>query len=227
MSIESNIFGKAHVDFTRLKSYGFVKSSDIWVFERLFMEKNFKAVVKVDEQGTFKGDVYEIATDDIYLPLRVSSMEGFALEVRQEYERILQDICYNCCNINQFIFPQANRICKAIKMKYNDNPCFPFDNYSGCGVFKNPTNGKWYALIMNIGYSKIDKNKSGNIEVLNIKLNNEKIKDLLQQGGFYPAYHMNKKNWITIVLDNLLEDKLIINLIDESHDFTLGKIKAK
>ena len=36
---------------------------------------------------------------------------------------------------------------------------------------------------------------------------------------------MNKKNWITMTLDNTVPDEFLLALINESHAFTLGKHK--
>lgn len=69
---------------------------------------------------------------------------------------------------------------------------------------------------MYIDVSKID-NGVGKVEVINIKLGREKIQKLLNNKGFYPAYHMNKKDWITIILNDTLKDNDIIALIDESY----------
>ena len=69
---------------------------------------------------------------------------------------------------------------------------------------------------MYIDVSKID-NGIGKVEVINIKLGREKIQKLLNNKGFYPAYHMNKKDWITIILNDTLKDNDIIALIDESY----------
>ena len=35
-------------------------------------------------------------------------------------------------------------------------------------------------------------------------------------------YHMNKQHWITIVLDDTVSDSIIMNLIEESHQFTVS-----
>ena len=228
MTIEQNIFKRAKVDFTKLPTYGFAKRDNIWVYEKIFMNGAFRAVVQIDARGNISGDVYEPDSDDIYFPLRIESMAaGFAGEVRTAYEKILQDIKNHCCQINYFIYPQANRIAQIIAEKYGDTPVFPWDKFNGHGVFKNPVNNKWYALIMAIDKSKLDKKLKGEVEVMNIKLNEDKIPQLTRQKGFYPAYHMNKKYWITIVLDDSLTDNLLLTLIDESHAFTLDKRAAK
>lgn len=224
MTIEQNIFKRAKVDLTKLADYGFKKSADHWVYSKIFMDGNFKAVVKIDVAGNICGDVYDTDSDDIYFPLRVESMEaGFVGAVRFEYEKILQDIKEHCCRINYFIYPQANRLAQKIYEKYGDVPCFPWDKFAGYGVFKNPENNKWYALVMNIDFAKLDQNCCGETEAVNLKVNADKIPDLITHKGFYSAYHMNKKNWITIVLDDSITDDVLFELLDESHAFTLFK----
>ena len=77
---------------------------------------------------------------------------------------------------------------------------------------------------MNIKRSKLD-NGSGNVDVINIKLDPDEIVDLLHKKGFYKAYHMNKKSWISIVLDNTLDDNNIFKLICKSYDNVSKKVK--
>ena len=84
-------------------------------------------------------------------------------------------------------------------------------------MFRNKNNNKWFALITNINGLKINKVDS-EIELLHIKLNKYKIKLLLNKNGFYEAYHMNKKSWISIVLDDTLNSTDIFELIDESYN---------
>ena len=222
MTIEENIFKRAEVNEKALAGYGFRQSSGSWTLEVPFMNGDFKAVITVDGAGHISGNVVETATQDIFLPLRVESMDGFAGEVRNAYMEILKDIKEKCCHENVFISSQANRFAEAIYKKYGDKPVFPWDDFSG-GVFKNPDNGKWYAIVMDINAQKVDKKLTGNVEVVNIKLDPEKIQDQHKEKGFYPAYHMNKKNWISILLNNTVPDPVLLGLLDESHAFTLNK----
>ena len=226
MTIEDNIFKQAEINKNALAQYGFQRLKEFWVLERPLMNGDFKAVITIDSQGHVLGNVYEIATEDEYLPLRVESMDGFANDVRNAYIEILKDIKDKCCHENVFISSQANRLADEIYKKYRDKPVFPWDDFSG-GVFKNPANGKWYAIIMCINVQKIDKKQTGQVEVVNIKLDPQKIEELLSLKGFYPAYHMNKKYWVSILLNDTVSDDLLFELLDESHTFTLSKRQVR
>ena len=225
MIIEQKIFKRAIFDFDKLEKYGFVKSGGFWHHTEFFMADEFKAVIYISAQGNVSGTVYEVATDEEYLPLRVENMEGFAATVRTEYIKILENIKAKCCRINHFVSAQANRAAQFIYQTYGDLPAFPWDKFNRHGVFKNTESQKWYALILCIDKSKLNAKLSGEIEVMNIKLNEDKILDLHKQNGFYPAYHMNKKSWITITLDDSVTDSILFDLIAESHTFSLKKAK--
>ncbi len=55
------------------------------------------------------------------------------------------------------------------------------------------------------------------VDVMNVKIDEDKIGDLIEKDGYFKAYHMNKKKWITILLDETLQDSQIMALIDESY----------
>lgn len=47
----------------------------------------------------------------------------------------------------------------------------------------------------------------------------------LGNNGFYPAYHMNKENWITAALDGSASEENIKFFLDLSFELTAPKIK--
>ena len=73
---------------------------------------------------------------------------------------------------------------------------------------------------MNIDYKKFYK-KDGKVDIMNIKLNPSKIDNLINEDGFFRAFHMNKKTWISIILDDTVKDEKIMELIDESYNYAV------
>lgn len=224
MDIENEIFKKFIPDYKKIKEYGFIKNNSDYLFEKSFKNNEFKAVIKISNSGKVSGIVYEIENNEEFLPLRIESNQGaFVGKIREEYENILKDVRKNCFNKKSFIFSQSNRISDFILEKYGNKPEFLWDKFPGYGVFKNQDNDKWYGAIMNIDRSKLDETQKGEIEVLNLKLDKNEIQKLLKEKSFYPAWHMNKKSWITIILDETISDKTILELIEKSHRFTEKK----
>lgn len=218
MNIEKEIFKKSHVLLNKLQNNGFKKDNDIYTLEKNFLNDDFKAIITIDRNGNISGKVIDLQLKEEYTNIRTEMKGKFVNKVREEYQKILLEIKNNCFETNYFISKQANRITKYIKNKYSNDPEFLWDKFNGYGVFRN-TNNKWYGIIMNIDYSKLD-NKTGEIEIIDVKLKEEQVNKLLKQKGFYKAYHMNNKNWISIILNDTLKDEDIEKLIDESYKIT-------
>lgn len=220
MNIENEIFKRTTINFQKLEKYGFVKSENNYNYSKVFMN-NFRADITINQNGEVSGKIFDLDMNDEYLNFRIKSQVGeFVNRIREEYENILKDIVKECCETKYFITEQANRITNLILEKYGDEPYFAWEKSPGFGVFRNPTNEKWYGLLYNIDINKIDKKKKGEVEALNLKIEPSKINNLITKSGYYHAYHMNKKYWLTIILDETLPDEEIIELIEESHSYT-------
>lgn len=61
---------------------------------------------------------------------------------------------------------------------------------------------------------------------VNLKCDPEKALELRERyEAVLPGYHMSKKNWITVVMDNSMPDKLFKELIDESYELVVQGLK--
>ena len=217
MDIENDIFKRTNVNFKLLEKYGFKKENNIYIIEKNFLNDDFKAIISINNKGDITGKVIDLQLNEEYTNIRTNMTGEFVSSVREAYKSILIDIKEHCFETNYYIYDQTNRINKYIKEKYNNEPEFLWEKFPGYGVYRNINNNKWYAIIMNLDLSKLDSG-SGEVEIINIKLDEEKIKELLKEKGFYKAYHMSKKDWISIILNDTLKDEEIINLLDESYD---------
>lgn len=71
---------------------------------------------------------------------------------------------------------------------------------------------------MAIPKNKLDGRKDGAvIEVINVKIPPEKGKKFCGTEGIYPAWHMNKKSWVSLILDDTLPDGQIMEFLYESY----------
>ena len=224
MSIESEIFKRFTPDFEKLIKYGFSKDRNSYVIVKHFSKNDFLAKISVSPKGKITGVVYDNENGDEYLPLRLEYNEGaFVGEIKTEYEKILTDIRKNCFTENYFVTSQANRIAQNIIEKYGDSPVFMWEKFPTYGVFKNGKNNKWYGIIMYIERAKLDNHSEDKVEVINLKLNKDDIFDLCKKDGIYPAWHMNKKYWVSVTLDDTLPDDEVMKYIEESYSYTVVK----
>ena len=66
--------------------------------------------------------------------------------------------------------------------------------------------------------SKVDPaGDAASVEVVNVKADGGEIQEILSAKRYYPAFHMNKKCWVSIILDNTLPDDAIHGMIDDSN----------
>ncbi|MBS7021024.1 MAG: MmcQ/YjbR family DNA-binding protein [Firmicutes bacterium] len=220
MNIEREIFKRSKFDFEKLLLYGFKKEENHYIFSKEIMDNAFQVIITITNDGAITGLIYDLSFHEEYTNFRIENQVGvFVSQVREAYKSVLEDIKSKCTTANYFITDQANRITHMVKEKYNDSPDFPWESSPGNGIFRNPQNDKWYGLIMNINKGKIDKGDY-EVEIINVKLHENKIPQLLKKKGYYKAYHMNKKNWISIILDDTYSDEEIMSRIEESHAFT-------
>ncbi len=223
MKIEKELFAKTHVDFEKLREYGFQKNKENYVFSKLFMNDDFRADIMIDPTGNVFGKVIDMQIGEEYTSFRVETNHGaFVSKIRDMYQDILVDIKKQCFHTDYFRSEQANRIAQYIIHKYGDEPEFLWDRFPEYGVFRNKDNHKWYGAIMNIDRSKLDHG-TGEVEIIDVKSDESMIQTLMEKDGYYPGYHMNKRNWITIILNNTLDDEEIIKRIDESYYRVKGK----
>ena len=220
MDIEKELLKKEKIRFDSLEEYGFLKDKDIYIYSKKILKDEFEVKVKVDLDANIESYVIDLDTNEEYLTVKTNSQGEFVNKVREAYLDILNDIKDKCFTNKDFITDQANRVSKYIFDKYNSHPCFLWSENHGFGVFKNEKN-KWYGIIMNINISKLTKGDY-EVEVMNLKVSKEELPKLLEKENYYEAYHMNKKHWVSIVLDGKVDDKEIFKLIDESYDMVLN-----
>ncbi len=222
MDLEKDIFKKSIIDNNKLVKYGFKKNNNKYIISKNILNNTFRIDIEI-ENNIVKGSIYDLAFNEEYTNYRVLNQIGeFVNKIREEFINYLEDIKNNCTITNYFVTKQANRITELIIDKYHDIPVFLWDSYPGNGVFKNINTNKWYGIIMPINKNKLT-NEDKEIEILNVKLAKEDIKRLLKEKGYYEAYHMNKENWITIILDDSIDDEVIMELIDQSYQFAKPK----
>ncbi len=216
MNIEEEIFNYYEVDKIKLIKYGFKNKNGKLCYSKKIMEDKFEVIIEYDK--CIRGKIIEIEFDDEYVNFRRESLGEFSSKIKDEYVTILTDIRDKCCNRDSFIYPQTRRINEYIKNKYKVNPEFLWEKSPGFAIYRKVK--KWFALVGNVSRNKIDKdsNDDKEIEIINIKVLEDRVDKLLSTRGYYKAYHMNKKKWISIILDDSIDDNIIKELISESYD---------
>ena len=103
-------------------------------------------------------------------------------------------------------------------------PDYPFDEDFETAVLRHTDNRKWYAIVMRVSRRKFGQRSDDMIDVVNLKLPTEMFGSFGAADGVYPAYHMNKQHWISVLLPDAPED-VVQFLTNVSFEATKAKKK--
>lgn len=116
---------------------------------------------------------------------------------------------------------KRQEVFEYVKEKYATEPDYPWSDDSA--VLRCSNNRKWYGLVMQVGRNKLGLEGEGNVDALNVKCDPVFTGMLRIKPGFFPAYHMNKEHWITILLDHTVPDDEVKKCIDMSYELVRKK----
>ena len=105
---------------------------------------------------------------------------------------------------------------------YGTDADYPFDGDFETAVLRHSGSRKWYALVMHISRRKLGMDSDAMADVVNLKLPAELFGSFDAADGVYPAYHMNKVHWISVVLDDA-DTELVELLVNASYEATRDK----
>ena len=214
----TTVASKLRANLPSLIPFGFIFADDRYTYREVIMEGQFEAVVEVDEAGQLSSFIWDCEMEEVYTAHLVTAAAGaFVGQVRESYQSILARVEEDCCIALPFSKDQSNRIAQLIKEQWGDLPDYPFAKLPTYGAFRHPSNNKWYALVSQIPRDKLDGSADQElVEIVNLKVDVREIAELLSQSGIYPAYHMSKKTWVSVLLDDTVEDQTILTLLEKS-----------
>ena len=81
-------------------------------------------------------------------------------------------------------------------------------------MLRHADNCKWYAIVMKVSRRKFGFNSGEVIDVVNLDLPTEMFGSFGAADGIYPAYHMNKLHWISVLLPDASENivQVLVNV---------------
>lgn len=85
-------------------------------------------------------------------------------------------------------------------------PDYPFDEDFETAVLRHADSRKWYAIVMRVSRRKFGLRSDEVTDVVNLKLPTEMFGSFSPADGVYPAYHMNKQHWISVLLCDAPDD---------------------
>lgn len=115
---------------------------------------------------------------------------------------------------------------RMIHERFGIEPDYPFAGDFVTAVFRRKDNLKWFAIVMSVDAKKLKIGAYGELDIVNLKCTDEDREALAQTEGVLTAYHMNKKKWLSVILDEQEDfDEKLSELVQKSFDLTASQKK--
>lgn len=177
--------------------------------------------------GTFRADIslsltdqtltvhlFDTETGEKYALFDMPSSHGaFVASLREEVQLLIDVIRAKSFESKDL----KDEYIAWIKNQFGAEPDFPWPDTPDYCVFRCP-NEKWFALVMRIKYKQLGLTGDENVWVVNMKADQTEIPNLIDHKSIFPAWHMNKKHWITVLLTAVTDFEKLCALTLKSYE---------
>lgn len=212
-----DIFLRKKVLPEKLKQYGFQENNNNYQYSTDILNSDFRLFISISKNSIPDTTLIEIATNEEYTLYKTYDTGIFVGEVRSAIEKILRDIADKCYETAVFKSKQAINLIEYIRKKHGDELEYLWKKTPNNAIWRRKDNKKWYGVLLTISRHKLGIKSDEIVEIINLRGNQENVKVLVDYQCYYPGWHMNKKYWYTIVLDDSVPLNEIYRRIDESY----------
>ena len=115
-----------------------------------------------------------------------------------------------------------------VREKYGAEPEYLWMRWPEYAVFRHADNKKWFGIVMNVSRKKLGLDGDGTVDILNVKLNDPLLADLLiKEEGCLRAYHMGHGDWVSVLLDGTASFGDVCGLLEKSWLATASQEKKR
>ena len=118
-------------------------------------------------------------------------------------------------------------VLEYVKTQYNIEPDYPWRRNPNYAILRHGGGRKWFGAIVDITEDKLGLNGNKLVDALLLKCDPLLISSLRGEPGIYPAYHMNKEHWVSILLSSQIPKERVSWLIDMSYQLTMRASKKE
>lgn len=125
---------------------------------------------------------------------------------------------------------QRDALFRYAQERWGIAPDSPFRDYPEAAVLRHAGSGKWFAIVMPVRPEKLGIPAPGRgeeLDVVNLKCQPPLVTILLAREGVFPAYHMNRKHWVSIPLGGPFPEEELFELLELSFRLTSRRGRAR
>ena len=211
----SYIFRSAKIKKESLETAGFTTTDgNTFSMNQTVSNGAFNADITLSlSDQTLTVHLFDSATGEKYALFDMPNSHGtFVASLREEVQQLIDEIKSKCFETSDL----KDDYIAWIKTQFGAEPDYPWpDDAPWSFVFRCP-NEKWFALVMRIKYRQLGLTGDEEVWVVNMKSSQNEIPNLIDKKSIFPAWHMNKKHWITVLLTAATDFNKLCELTQKS-----------
>ena len=212
------IFQHKTLEEGKLLAYGFSRGDKGCGKDVPILEGQYIVRIFVSEGGTVDFRVFEAESGEEYLPAHVYNAAGaFVGDIHRACEEVLRDVAQTCSTAACFQWAQTERMLQFVSETYHVAPEFLWPKFPETSVLRVAGKKPWFALVGRVPRSKLGLADESDAEIINLKDLPENVTAKVDGKHVFPAYHMNKQHWYTIILDDSIADETLFSWISASY----------
>lgn len=213
-----DIFKRKKCNVEKMSAYGFIIKDGKGIYETNIIDGAFRLSVFVAENGDVDTNLIEVENGEPYVLYKTNASGTYVGEIRTAVETVLIDIANACYEPSAFKTNQAQMAIEFVRKKYGDELEFLWTKFPDNAVWRRKDNQKWYGAILTVNGRKIGLNTDKIVEIIDLRMEAANRDNILSKEHYYPGWHMNKKSWYTLVLDDCISDEEMQLRITESYE---------
>ncbi|MCR5724008.1 MAG: MmcQ/YjbR family DNA-binding protein [Treponema sp.] len=217
----SYIFRSAKIKKDSLEASGFTTTDDnSYSMNQTVSKGAFNADITLSlSEQSLTVHLFDSATGEKYALFDMPNSHGpFVASLREEVQQLIDEIKSKCFETSDL----KDDYIAWIKTQFGAEPDYPWPDTPDYCVFRCP-NEKWFALVMRIKYRQLGLTGDDEVWVVNMKASQDEISNLVDKKSIFPAWHMNKKHWITVLLTAATDFEKLCELTEKSYGLVGGK----
>lgn len=205
------------IDYDLLIKYGFKKIGNNYEYESDIEESNLLMVITIGDNVDVK--IIDKDFNDEYLPFKNNISGEYSSKIEKEVENKIADIKDKCVLKNNLV----EEIKEYVMTKEGVTLEYPWSDTPDACTLK--VKSKWFGLIMSVKYKVLGFKIDELVYIINLKLDPQEIEELIDNKIYFKAYHMNKKYWITVLLNSRTNKDKLWELINKSYNIVNSMVK--
>ncbi len=218
MDSAMEIFRRKSANFAKLSNFGFSRNQNQYIYKAIMPSCGFSLTVTISLNGEINTQVVDPASNDEYiLHLTNGAVGSFVGNVKSDYEQILTAIAEQCFEPDIFQTEQAKKLIDYVGFTYGDELEYLWRKFPDNAIWRRRDTQKWYGAILTVSKRKLGIDSDEKVEIIDLRAIPATLETLIDHKHYFPGWHMNKKNWYTIVLDGSVSLEELCQRIDQSY----------